>query len=289
MGEMVLNGRLYGANGIRELTQAQYDALPASKLTDGVLYCIKDSGIVEGDQYAPVIYSLEEREVGTWTDGKPLYQKTWILTVPDSTGLYSYTDVVVPNLEKVVRTAYSIGTASIEPVGEVGYAPWASGQATVLFSGQNATLVQFYFGGTYHSGGKLLYTSQYTKTTDVPGSGSWGMDGVPMVHYDGNEKIIGTWFGETLYEKTIDFGMLPNSDTKTISHGISNLKRIINIYGYAYRSSDQLEIPLPFIGKTTTNDISVFVSATNGIEVTTRSDRTAFLESYITLQYTKSS
>ena len=76
MGEMLLNGRLYGASGIRELTQAQYDALPASKLTDGILYCIKDTGIVEGDKYAPVIYSLEEREIGVWTDGKPLYQKT---------------------------------------------------------------------------------------------------------------------------------------------------------------------------------------------------------------------
>ena len=25
----------------------------------------------------PECYSTEEREVGCWTDGKPLYQKTW--------------------------------------------------------------------------------------------------------------------------------------------------------------------------------------------------------------------
>lgn len=30
----------------KEITQAEYDALPASKLTDGILYCIKDSAVV---------------------------------------------------------------------------------------------------------------------------------------------------------------------------------------------------------------------------------------------------
>ena len=84
MGEMLLNGIPYGTNGIRELTQSQYDALPASKLTDGILYCIKDEGIVEGDQYAPVIYSLAEREIGVWTDGKPLYERTIEITTISS-------------------------------------------------------------------------------------------------------------------------------------------------------------------------------------------------------------
>lgn len=27
-----------------------------------------------------------------------------------------------------------------------------------------------------------------------------------MVHYDGTERIIGTWFGETLYQKSYDLG-----------------------------------------------------------------------------------
>ena len=67
------------------------------------------------------------------------------------------------------------------------------------------------YSGTNRSTMSADVTIQYTKTTDVPGSGSWGTDGVPMVHYDGNEKIVGTWFGETLYEKAFEF--TPATDT----------------------------------------------------------------------------
>lgn len=34
------------------------------------------NGNIAGANVQPVIYSLEEREIGVWTDGKPLYQKT---------------------------------------------------------------------------------------------------------------------------------------------------------------------------------------------------------------------
>lgn len=48
MGVIKLNGKEYGKGGgggnanIIELTQAEYDDLPESKLTDGILYCITD-------------------------------------------------------------------------------------------------------------------------------------------------------------------------------------------------------------------------------------------------------
>ena len=63
-------------------------------------------------------------------------------------------------------------------------------------------------GGDVKTGASHI-TLQYTKTTDQPGSGIWTPQGVPAVHYDDNEKVIGTWFGDTLYERVYDFSSNP--------------------------------------------------------------------------------
>ena len=89
----------------KEVTQAEYNAMPDSKLTDGVLYCIKDAPSGP-DGFPPLIYDTVEREVGVWTDGKPIYQKTIILTENDFTKSnnwhwqYNYEDQI-PGYEKV--------------------------------------------------------------------------------------------------------------------------------------------------------------------------------------------
>jgi hypothetical protein len=59
----------------QEITKAEYDALPSSKLTDDILYCITDGG-GSGGGSSEVNYSTEEQRIGTWIDGKPLYQIT---------------------------------------------------------------------------------------------------------------------------------------------------------------------------------------------------------------------
>lgn len=59
----------------KEVTQAEYDALPATKLTDGIAYFIKDAGGGGGGSSSHN-YSTTEQVIGTWIDGKPLYEKT---------------------------------------------------------------------------------------------------------------------------------------------------------------------------------------------------------------------
>ena len=233
MGEMLLNGRLYGASGIRELTQAQYDALPASKLTDGVLYCIKDDGIVEGDKYAPIIYSLEEREIGVWCDGKPLYQKTvhvGALTPVDNIVAHN-----ISNIECIVDVwGYSSQGVRWFPLPYVQTSNLIGYQTKIYADETNVyctILNDDYITDSY-------VTIQYTKTTDVPGSGAWGTDGVPMMHYDGTERVVGTWFGETLYEKTIHKTNVSPSSTDTvlvsaseISPDLDSVHRISGMFG----------------------------------------------------------
>lgn len=237
MGEMLLNGRLYGASGIRELTQAQYDALPASKLTDGVLYCIKDTGIVEGDKYAPIIYSLEEREIGVWTNGKPLYERVFdfstALSIQPST--WTATNIDSTDIEKIVYCAglHSDGTCYMF----IGADPTQTNHTKVgLWSTRSTTTTVK---------GVIL---RYTKISDITGSGQWGTDGVPMVHYDGTENIIGTWLDRMtgasvpLYEKLIRFGSNGSSgkNSSDISNNILsnlNIRECIDCYFLIWQDS----------------------------------------------------
>ena len=237
-GKVMLKGVPYFSDTqVMELTQAQYDALPSSKLTDGILYCIKDAGIVEGDKYAPIIYSLEEREIGVWIDGKPLYQKTIVLPISDfSTTTDSY---VLHGIDNIDFPVYAYGFPYGENLNHGQQIVPAS--ATLSNTGINAqwSTAVTYFGRTklgYFLGSQMLsrlshfyFTLQYTKTTDVPGSGQWGTNGVPMVHYDGNEKIIGTWFGETLYQKVIDVPSFGSGYT-SVTHNLG-IKNYVNVLG----------------------------------------------------------
>lgn len=59
MGQIIRNGNVYGGGGNQViLTKAEYDALPDTKLTDGVMYCISDEDM-EG-QPLPFKFGIDE-------------------------------------------------------------------------------------------------------------------------------------------------------------------------------------------------------------------------------------
>ena len=170
----------------KELTQAQYDALPSSKLTDGILYCITDDGMNDGNKFAPVIYSTEEREIGTYLDGKPVYAKTFV-TNCDSGDI---SNTLLSNL-------------SIEVVIDLYLMQWAGNEYKKYNIGYNSSSKLLTSYPSISLWTKFLQVI-YTKSTDTPGSGKWTSDGVPAVHYSTDEKIIGTWIdGKPLYQKTL--------------------------------------------------------------------------------------
>lgn len=141
---------------------------------------------------APMIYSTEEREVGAWKNDKPLYQKTF-------TGTISSTSFYIPNTTDMEEVAAISGYVSD---GSYKYnIPYrdTSDYTSVGFDSNGVRLIT----SNYFSGGAFVLTVQYTKTSDVAGSGSYGSLGVPMEHYDSTERVAGTYFGDTLYKKTI--------------------------------------------------------------------------------------
>lgn len=174
-------------------------------------------------KFQPVIYSLEEREIGVWTDGKPLYEK-------------------VVHFQNV--TFNSQGEAQLD---------FSSLGADLLLANSDSSFYIFSYQSTdykrmfekivpeepyvyiYGTAGRTIndgyLTIQYTKTTDVAGSGSWTPQGVPAVHYSTDEQIIGTYFGNTLYQKSwnsLNVDVAYNSWTNVVEVD-SNVNEIVGV------------------------------------------------------------
>lgn len=97
----------------KEVTQAQYDALPSSKLTDGIAYFIKDAG--GGGGSSSHTYSTTEQEVGTWYDGKTIYERTYEFSTALLVEYNSWTNTSIDssNIQTMIdaRAFHSDGTS----------------------------------------------------------------------------------------------------------------------------------------------------------------------------------
>lgn len=168
-----------------------YITIQYTKTTDSA-----NSGGYQAYGFTPIIYSEQEREVGVWVNNKPLYVKSWVETIPNTSGIYAFS-APISDLDIVCHTEYTI-----RHDGEVGYAPWYN-NASILFAGQGSTGFEYYFASGYFAGEQLVHTAYYTKTTDIAGSGKYNTLGVPTEHYSENEQVVGTWTnGKPLYQKT---------------------------------------------------------------------------------------
>ena len=268
----------------KELTQAQYDALPASKLTDNILYCIKDVGIDEGDKFAPIIYSLDEREVGTWIDGKPLYQKTIVHDTPMSN--HVWTDII---------NDLNINIKMFD-----GY---------IYLDGYPYTQINYYRSTTEYSCGAIVnnehkfqvyssidgvtitckVTLYYTKTTDTAGSGSYNTLGAPTVHYTTDEQVIGTWIdGKPLYQKSYENLNIGTVQNYTLT--LSDLQNIEYFRVVPEGSQVSVLIPFPYVHYGTENLVGYLTDVTNGVpSLEIRKGSAASLSNlqFLTIQYTK--
>lgn len=183
---------------------------------------MKAYGIQTGtthSKFQPVIYSTEEREIGVWTDGKPLYQKSYI-------GL----NVEIINVNTWYNTGLSASGVEVFVEGEMIDINNQAYPVNVAFMSSN-TKIGISCGMANRTG--VILTIRYTKTSDVAGSGTWTPQGVPTHHYSTDEKVVGKWIdGSTLYEKTYDFSANPidlsaNSWTNTTASN-SGIDKIIN-------------------------------------------------------------
>lgn len=297
-GKTMLNGVPYFSDTqVIELTRAEYDALPNSKYTDGVLYCIKDEGVMKGDTFSPIIYSLAEREIGVWCDGKPLYQKT--IHIGALTPIDNIVAHNISNIERIVDLCgYSSQGARWFPLPYVQTSNLIGYQTKIYADETNVyctILNDDYITDSY-------VTIQYTKTTDNPGTGKWTTSGVPAHHYSTDEQVIGTWIdGSTLYEKTVQLTLTPGLNTTTIAHGISGINRVIDyngsLFGSMYGLDKTCKMSQSVFNSSTSTGMSAnatycanihYVDATN-VMYSLGSAYPANIQLNLTVQYTKSS
>ena len=155
---------------------------------------------ITGVSVQPVIYSTEEREVGVWTDGKPLYQKTIpIDSLPNNT---SRTYTTPSNLDNVIDARGYVISSNTQSGISVRIMPFAAGGLNDIRVDINDGSLRITTFGNW-SGYSGYITIYYTKTTDTAGSGTWTPSGVPAVHYSTTEQVVGTdENGNTIYERT---------------------------------------------------------------------------------------
>ena len=97
-----------------------------------------------------------------------------------------------------------------------------------------------------------------------------------------------TWIdGKHIYKKTINFGALPNNDTKRVDHGVTNIDRIIQVEQSINNAPSGSLHGFLFIasGQATVNDFNFWGTDTQ-ICIRTNGDRRESY-AYITLYYTK--
>jgi len=217
-----------------ELTESQYNALPASKLSDDVLYCISDIDYEDRHYFNPIIYSTEEREVGVWIDNKPLYQRTYPIssTVINNDGgadITSYVD----NFSEMENIIDCLANNIINiNAGISGVRIW--------LGYTNRNKLKAYCGEQTTAN---YITIWYTKTTDTPGSGSYNTLGVPNVHYSTDEQVIGTWIdGRPIYMKCFqlsNYQLVRSAWTIIDDVEVPNIDDVVEITVSGYDTDNQ--------------------------------------------------
>lgn len=182
---------------------------------------------------SPEIYSTEEREIGVFSDGKPLYEKIIELTKTD---IGHAGNVDVSHGISNIDTPVSISRKEIRyGNGAMVSSYYYSSAWRLDVNDFGRTSIQVMIGdnvwNNMTANSKFAIGLQYTKTTDSPGSGTWTPEGQLAHHYSTSEHIVGTWIdGSPVYEITYS-GLsvnCPNAST-WYSTGIAygNIKTIV--------------------------------------------------------------
>ena len=183
------------------ITYAQWQAMTDEQRESGKYYVTDVPGydVPIENIFVPQIFSLSERQVGVWADGKPLYQKSYVFTFNSTASI-----ILDSNITQSVASLISISTSYSRSGDGANVAPFISDQVARMFIDADGVKHEGVGYASWMGTVNGLVTIKYTKTADTVGSGEWTSQGVPAVHYSTDEQVVGTWVdGKTLYQKTI--------------------------------------------------------------------------------------
>lgn len=114
-----------------------------------------------GDSSTEEVYSTQETKIGTWIDGKPLYRKIFIITLPsESSKSWTYYDTI-ENFD----AAYSIKSVGYNS-GFGGYMALPNYECSIGVKGNGRIAAMITLSSSGFINGTAIFTVEYTKTTD---------------------------------------------------------------------------------------------------------------------------
>ena len=219
------------------------------------------------------MYSADEKMIGQWIDGKPLYSKT-IQSVIPTAGSDTTVSLSSLGIDSLVNLESSISVFNTMPVIDGYMAEPSSSLITrvQVFIGSAGTLYVRNIGYTAEAGKTIYVTLKYTKTTDSPISIGNDTD------YSTDEKIIGTWIdGSPVYQKVLRPASNISLTSPTNLHEVSslNIKELITAELHRYPNDGAVPAYLDKDG----NYIRLLQSAIG----------TYYTNGFLVLRYTKTS
>ena len=180
------------------------------------------------------LYSTTEQVVGKWTDGRPLYQRTFTGTIPssgsstsDGKTTYEMNIATISNLSHgklvngEIRKDNYITILNQPLLDMYHFGVYFENNVVKLSLEANSSSI-YYMGGTYY------ITIQYTKTTDAANSFNYASEN----DYSTSETIVGTWYdGKTLYQRTLTGNFPSNSTSVNLLTNFTG--KVIKWSGYA--------------------------------------------------------
>ena len=106
--------------------------------------------------------------------------------------------------------------------------------------------------------------------------------------YSTTEKVVGKWIDNSpVYEKVVEIGALPNATTKTVAHGISDLKFMLSMVACAHNSTSGNDIIVPTVSTINLNQQVGMYCGGGNINIISASDVSAYDSCYAILRYVK--
>lgn len=266
-----------GTDGV-ELTQAEYNALSQAEKMNGKTYYITDA---QGSGGAAVsVGDLTDVSLSSLSDGQILqYDGTneeWVnVDVPKGGAYPLVTTLPEPTSEWHYKKVQYIGATSQDRMyvnGTVYYcrpaptdpASWAWYPASQdLLDGYLRFVSPFTYDTIYDQDNTIQKSELRLMMDETPTSGS----ALPVrsrglytalankqdkIEYSSTEKVIGTWFGSTLYERTIQSTTGNSSSAKSI-YTLGSGWAVRYIEGYVYNSSYVMYVPITAYSSSNTN------------------------------------
>lgn len=166
MGDIILNGKKYvGGGDSVSWNQIQSSGTKIAEIT--INGTTQDVFAPNGGGGGSVNYSLNEQVIGTWIDGKPLYQKTVNFGAMPALGSSKTVNHGISDINEVVSAMFTVKRSGSIQYRTLPNVARSSTQAQTLWymntteigviSGSSADVTSDFSG---------YVTIQYTKTTD---------------------------------------------------------------------------------------------------------------------------